>query len=121
MNNKMKKILKNSISLNPSVFKCYKFNFDMRNQEKISPLFEEQCSTNEKKHYHLILHNDEVNTFDHVIDTLIEVCNHDVIQAEQCAHITHYKGKCDVKTGEFELLSFMKGKLASKGLSVTID
>ena len=56
-----------------------------------------------------------------MIDSLVNFCDHDEIQAEQCAFITHYKGKCDVKTGEFEMLSFMKGKLTSKGLSVTID
>lgn len=93
----------------------------MGSQEKNSPGFEELYSENAEKNYHLILHNDEVNSFDHVIDSLIEICQHDTIQAEQCAHITHYKGKCDVKKGEFEELSFMKGKLSSKGLSVTID
>jgi ATP-dependent Clp protease adaptor protein ClpS len=51
----------------------------------------------------------------------MEVCQHDSHQAEQCAFITHYKGKCDVKTGDFEALSFMKSKLNSKGLSSTIE
>lgn len=69
----------------------------------------------------LILHNDDVNTFDFVIESLIEVCNHDEEQAEQCALITHYKGKCDVKKGDFETLKPMKDKLLSKGLQVTID
>ncbi len=69
----------------------------------------------------LILHNDEVNTFDFVIDSLIDICNHKTEQAEQCAYITHYKGKCDVKKGSFEILSPLKEKLVSKGLSVTID
>ena len=93
----------------------------MGNQEKLNPGFEELYNQDEERNFHLILHNDEVNTFDYVIDNLIEICNHDSIQAEQCAHITHYKGKCDVKAGEYEILSFMKGKLTSKGLSVTID
>ncbi|MDA3892553.1 MAG: ATP-dependent Clp protease adaptor ClpS [Salinivirgaceae bacterium] len=93
----------------------------MGNQEKITPGIEELYREDEKKRYNLILHNDEVNTFDFVINSLIETCEHDIIQAEQCAHITHYKGKCDVKTGEFERLSSMKGELISKGLSVTID
>ena len=69
----------------------------------------------------LVLHNDDTNSFDYVMETLVEICDHSLTQAEQCATITHYKGKCDVKTGEFEELSFMKGKLVSKGLSVTID
>ena len=46
---------------------------------------------------HLILHNDEFNLIDFVIDTLITVCEHTDTQAEQCALITHYKGKCDVQ------------------------
>ena len=50
----------------------------------------------------IILYNDDVNTFDHVIDTLIAVCNHTAEQAEQCAILVHYKGKCTVKTGSFE-------------------
>ena len=52
----------------------------------------------------IVLHNDDVNTFDHVIETLIRVCKHDAIQAEQCALLVHYKGKCTVKTGTLEEL-----------------
>lgn len=52
----------------------------------------------------LILLNDDVNTFDYVIDTLIEVCGHTIEQAETCAWITHYKGQCTVKTGSYNEL-----------------
>lgn len=53
-----------------------------------------------KSDYHeIILYNDDINTFDHVIDILIKVCDHSVTQAEQCALIVHYKGKCSVKSG----------------------
>lgn len=69
----------------------------------------------------LVLHNDEVNTFDFVIDSLVDVCRHNVEQAEQCAYITHHKGKCDVKKGDYDVLVPMKEKLISKGLSITID
>jgi ATP-dependent Clp protease adaptor protein ClpS len=69
----------------------------------------------------LILHNDEVNTFDFVIESLVDICNHNEIQAEQCAFITHFKGKCDVKKGDIDSLKPLKDKLISKGLSVTID
>ncbi len=69
----------------------------------------------------LILHNDDFNTFDFVIDALIEVCKHDSLQAEQCAMLVHFKGKCDVKKGNFAKLKTMKDKLISKGLSATID
>ena len=69
----------------------------------------------------LILHNDDVNSFDFVIDSLIDICDHDEIQAEQCASITHHNGKCDVKKGEMQILENMKELLLEKGLSVTID
>ena len=57
----------------------------------------------------LILLNDDFNDFDHVIDCLVLVCNHSVLQAEQCALITHYTGMCVIKKGPFlELLNFKK-------------
>ena len=49
----------------------------------------------------LVLHNDDVHTFDYVIETLIDVCEMDAVQAEQCTFLVHYKGKCDVKKGNF--------------------
>lgn len=73
------------------------------------------------KNRKLILYNDDVNSFDYVIDCLVEVCEHDVIQAEQCAFITHYKGKCDVKTGDYKSLKSLKEHLVDKGLRVSID
>lgn len=79
-----------------------------------------QDSENSLCHF-LVLHNDEVNTFDHVISSLIEVCNHDPEQAEQCALITHYKGQCDVKKGRFELLHNYKKQLIDKGLTATVE
>jgi len=83
----------------------------------------EQNTSKDKlsKQKFLILHNDKVNTFDFVIESLIDICSHNEIQAEQCAFITHYKGKCDVKKGDINSLKPMKDKLVSKGLSVTID
>lgn len=73
------------------------------------------------KPYRLILHNDDYNTFDWVITCLMKVCSHEFEQASQCAHIVHYRGKCDVKYGELELISEMKDKLKSAGLSVTME
>lgn len=93
----------------------------MGNQEKLNPEFNELFNQEDENQQHLVLHNDDHNTFEYVIETLMEVCQHDSHQAEQCAFITHYKGKCDVKKGDFEELSFMKGKLTSKGLSSTIE
>ena len=69
----------------------------------------------------LTLHNDDVHTFDYVIETLMNVCEHDMVQAEQCAYIVHYKGKCDVKKGSVDNLTPMKTKLINKGLLATID
>ncbi len=68
----------------------------------------------------IVLHNDDVNTFDHVIETLIRVCKHDAIQAEQCALLVHYKGKCTVKTGTLEELKPQCTALLDAGLSAEI-
>ena len=68
----------------------------------------------------IVLFNDDVNTFGHVIDTLIRVCNHDELQAEQCALLVHYKGKCTVKTGSFDELKPQCSQLLEAGLSAEI-
>ena len=73
----------------------------------------------EKKH--LVLYNDNDNTFDHVINLLVKICKHDAIQAEQCAFLVHYKGKCAVKTGTIEELSIVAEILADNGLTVEIN
>jgi len=65
----------------------------------------------------LILYNDDINTFDHVIKSLVEVCGHDPVQAEQCALIVHFKGSCEVKTGMPEVLNAMSRSLNLKGLN----
>jgi len=69
----------------------------------------------------IVLFNDDVNTFDHVIDTLIKVCQHDSIQAEQCALLVHYKGKCTVKTGALKELEPKCTALLDAGLSAEIQ
>ncbi len=68
----------------------------------------------------LVVHNDDFNTFDFVIDCLIEICGHDPIQAEQCTMLIHYKGKCAVKTGSMDFLMPMHEKLLSRGLTSEI-
>jgi ATP-dependent Clp protease adaptor protein ClpS len=55
----------------------------------------------------IVVYNDDVNTFDHVIETLIRVCNHTPEQAEQCSLIVHYNGKCTVKTGHTKIKTTM--------------
>lgn len=68
----------------------------------------------------IVLYNDDVNTFDHVIDTLIQVCQHTSEQAEQCAILVHYTGKCTVKTGSFEKLKPQCLQLLDAGLSAEL-
>lgn len=77
-------------------------------------------AVDEDKENQIVLYNDEVNTFDHVIETLIYTCEHSPIQAEQCAMIVHFKGKCTVKSGSFEDLKPRCSKLLEAGLSAEI-
>lgn len=69
----------------------------------------------------IILFNDDVNTFDYVIETLIKVCEHDPLQAEQCAILVHYTGKCTVKTGSIKELQPKCSALLDAGLSAEIQ
>jgi ATP-dependent Clp protease adaptor protein ClpS len=68
----------------------------------------------------LVVFNDDVNTFDHVINTLIKVCKHTQEQAEQCTLIIHYNGKCAVKKGSFEELKPMRNAICDRGISAEI-
>jgi ATP-dependent Clp protease adaptor protein ClpS len=68
----------------------------------------------------LVVYNDDFNTFDHVINTLIKVCKHTVEQAEQCTYIIHYKGKCAVKKGTFTELRPMKDSICEAGIDAKI-
>lgn len=83
-------------------------------KESVSVLEKE---TNENE---IMLYNDEVNTFEHVINTLIFACEHTPEQAEQCSIIVHHKGKCVVKTGLFEDLKPRCTMLLEAGLSAEI-
>lgn len=74
----------------------------------------------EVNQHHIVLHNDEVNTFDFVINSLINVCEHTEEQAEQCTWLVHFKGKCTVKTGELKELKPRCSKLLSLGLSAEL-
>jgi ATP-dependent Clp protease adaptor protein ClpS len=68
----------------------------------------------------IVLFNDDVNTFNHVIQTLVDACNHTFEQAEQCSLLVHYKGKCTVKTGPYDDLKPRCSKLLQAGLSAEI-
>ena len=70
--------------------------------------------------HQIVLFNDDVNTFDHVVETLIRVCGHTLEQAEQCSIIVHYKGKCTVKTGSYEELKPRCTQLLQEDLSAEI-
>lgn len=69
----------------------------------------------------LIVYNDDFNTFDYVIESLIKVCKHDPIQAEQCTFLIHYKGKCSVKKGSYEALEPMCTALLERGITAEIE
>lgn len=69
----------------------------------------------------IVLYNDDVNTFEFVIDTLIKVCKHEPLQAEQCTYLIHYKGKCAVKSGSYDQLKPVCSALLDRGLTAEIE
>ena len=68
----------------------------------------------------LIVYNDDVNTFDTVIEALVKVCDHNPIQAEQCTWIIHFKGKCAVKSGTYEMINPMKQAICERGIDARV-
>ena len=84
--------------------------------KELLDLLEEKVTT-----HSIILYNDDFNTFDHVISCLVQICNDELIQAEQCAWIVHTNGKCIVKTGEYKELEPLCTLLLEKGLSAIIE
>lgn len=89
--------------------------------EKILPDLRDEIKENQADRYVLILHNDEVNLFEHVMESLIDVCQHSSEQAEQCTLLAHLRGRCDIKHGEFMTLDSMRDALALRGISATIE
>lgn len=79
-----------------------------RSPEKLNDLF------------HLILYNDDHNSFEYVIRSIVEVCGHDSVQAEQCAVIAHFTGSCDIRRGDRAGLLKMSSDLRARGLTVEI-
>lgn len=69
----------------------------------------------------IVVYNDDFNTFDHVISTLMRVCRHTPEQAEQCTWLIHYKGKCGVKSGAYEELKPMKNAICEAGIDARIQ
>ena len=91
-----------------------KFNFQ---EEELVEVLDEVKTTDLKD---LMVFNDDVNTFDHVINTLIRVCNHTLEQAEQCTWIIHFNGKCSVKKGDFLELKPKRDAICDAGIDARI-
>ncbi len=88
-------------------------------QENFAPKHKDESK--EKELSKIVLYNDDVNTFDFVIEMLMIYCEHNINQAEQCAMLTHYKGKSIVKKGTYKKLEPIASALLDKGLSVEIE
>lgn len=86
---------------------------DTREEIDVLTLTEDPC--------HLIVWNDEVNTFQWVIETLMEVCGHSEEQAEQCAYLIHFKGKYSVKQGSYEDLKPLCDAITERGINATVE
>lgn len=82
--------------------------------------YQEEVEVLTAKEHQIVLHNDDVNTFDHVIRCLIRICDQTAEQAEQCAYLVHYHGKCVVKTGAYEDLKPRCLLLLEEGLSAEL-
>ncbi len=93
----------------------------MKSWEAINPYEDEDVLTDTADPFHLIVWNDEVNTFEWVIESLMEVCDHSYEQAEQCAYIIHYKGKYAVKHGFYEKLKPMCDAITDRGIGATLE
>lgn len=84
-----------------------------REETDVLTVTEETCN--------LIIWNDEVNTFEWVIETLVEICNHTYEQAEQCAYLIHYQGKYAVKNGSYDELKPMCDAITDRGIGATVE
>ena len=84
-------------------------------------VFESDIDTELATSYSLIVWNDEVNTFEWVIQSLIEVCGHTQEQAEQCAMFIHHKGKYAVKSGDYDTLKPMCNSITERGIGATVE
>ena len=91
-----------------------------KNNPQIDKESELEVLTQLEREHEIILYNDDINTFDHVINSLVAYCKHTFEQAEQCAYIVHYSGKCAVKSGSYEELEPICRKLLEVQLSAEI-
>lgn len=92
--------------------------FSYQEEEVLVEVLEEDVDSEAVRD--LVVYNDDVNTFDHVINTLIRICQHSAEQAEQCTYLIHYKGKCTVKNGSFPELVPMRQGIVDAGINAEI-
>ena len=93
----------------------------MRGKTGIQEDFFEELLTETDQPFHLVVWNDDVNTFEWVIETLMDVCKHTYEQAEQCAYIIHFKGKYSVKSGPYDTLRPMCDAITERGINATVE
>ena len=93
----------------------------MWSNKELAAEVESILSDQSARNWSIVLYNDDVNTFDWVIDCLVKYCNHDLVQAEQCAYFVHTKGKYTVKYGEKIKLRPICDTLIEKGLSASLE
>ena len=93
----------------------------MNTREDIAPLDVVDTLTDIEDPFNLIVWNDEVNTFEWVIETLVEVCRHSYEQAEQCAYVIHFRGKYAVKNGTYDELKPMCNSITERGINATLE
>lgn len=93
----------------------------MINQVEYDIQIENDVLTTNDKTFHLVVWNDDFNTFDWVINTLIEVCKHTNEQAEQCTLLIHHKGKCIVKESDYDTVKSMCDGITSREISATVE
>ena len=99
---------------------CVKIHKITATKPEEAPEGVEEILVQPDQEHEIILYNDDVNTFDHVIRCLIKICDHTFMQAEQCAYLVHFTGKCSVKTGSLEDLNPRCTALLDEGLSAEV-
>lgn len=94
---------------------------DIKSDTRTDSLEETELLTLTEDPCHLVVWNDEVNTFEWVIETLMHVCNHSYEQAEQCAYLIHFKGKYAVKNGQYDDLKPQCDAITERGINATVE
>ena len=92
----------------------------MKKSNKLHNQENSESQSSGKDLHSLILYNDDINDFSYVIESLIDVCDHDSVQAEQCTYLAHYRGQCDIKLGDLSELRKMKDALIERGIRAEV-